>query len=351
MNIMLTCAGRRNYLIGFLKRALGGDGLIFATDCNPSAPALHEADVGCLVPPVSDPRYIDSLLALCLSHEVQLLIPLNDLELMKLARERLRFSRLGIKVVVSPPEVIEIANDKLETSRFVQSLDLRAPITHVSLSSAIEDLEAGRLKFPLYIKPRWGTASVGVESVHDVYEMQLAWELAHHRLPRLTSINPYRARQALLIQEALPGTEFGLDVINDLEGHYRAVFVKKKLSMRAGETERAVVEDLPPLQHVGRRLGEVLSHCGNLDCDVFFDGAHCYVLELNPRFGGGYPFSDQAGADVMAALIAWAQGKEPSSGWSEIRCGITSSKCDRLVDVSNLDRLKQDSSLHMATPC
>ncbi len=351
MNIMLTCAGRRNYLIGFLRKALGGDGIILAADCDPSAPGLHEADVGCLVPPVSDPGYIEALLGLCLSHKVQLLIPLNDHELMKLAHERSRFSRLGIKVVVSPPEVIELANDKLATMRFIRSLGLRCPTTHVSLSSTLDDLASGALNFPLFIKPRWGTASNGVESVHDVYELKLAWELAHHRLPRITSINPRRSRQALLIQEALPGTEFGLDVINDLEGGHRAVFVKKKLSMRAGETERAMVEDLVPLQRIGQRLGVALSHCGNLDCDVFFDGVHGYVLELNPRFGGGYPFSAQAGADVMSALIAWAQGKEPACGWSAVRFGVMSSKCDRLVDVSDIASLKKDVVLHVETPC
>ena len=113
----------------------------------------------------------------------------------------------------------------------------------------------------------------------------------------------------LIAQEKVTGTEYGLDIVNDLAGRHVTTFVKRKLAMRAGETDKAVTVSHPALEAVGRRIGEALRHIGNLDCDVFVDGERFWVLELNPRFGGGYPFTHRAGANLPAALIAWAQGE------------------------------------------
>ncbi|WP_445001036.1 ATP-grasp domain-containing protein [Halomonas mongoliensis] len=333
MNILFTCAGRRNYLIAYFRQALGGQGKLLAGDCSVHAAALQEADEGFILPAVQAPEYIDHLLGLCVEQEVKLLVPLNDHELPILARARHRFSRSGIEVLVSSPEVIELTADKLATARFAEGLDLHPPLTLPTLEGALEALASGALRFPLIVKPRWGTASLGVERVDNREMLELAWQLGLCRLPQLGLRQGSLTGEGLMIQGLLPGQEYGLDIVNDLNGNYRATFVKRKLSMRAGETERAVTEIRPELAEAGRRIGESLRHRGNLDCDVFFDGKTVHLLELNPRFGGGYPFSAQAGADLPAALIAWTRGEEPAEGWASVRPGITSSKCDRLVCV------------------
>jgi len=122
-----------------------------------------------------------------------------------------------------------------------------------------------------------------------------------------------------------------LDIVNDLDGNYATTFVKRKLAMRAGETDRAITVDSEQLQELGQLIGGKLCHIGNLDCDVFVREGICYVLELNPRFGGGYPFSQVAGANIPAALIAWADGKEPDPSWLKVMPNVMASKCDRLV--------------------
>ena len=103
--------------------------------------------------------------------------------------------------------------------------------------------------------------------------------------------------------------------------------------MRRGETDRAITIADPRLEALGAVIGRSLKHVGNLDCDVFDVGGAYHVLEMNPRFGGGYPFSHTAGANLPAALIAWADEKQPDPDWLKSRPNMVVSKCDRLVIV------------------
>ncbi|NWN83866.1 MAG: ATP-grasp domain-containing protein [Halomonas sp.] len=333
MNIMLTSAGRRNYLLRYFRESLGGRGRVLAADCSGYAAALQEADAAFVVPPVDAPGYVDGLLELCLAQGVDLLLSLNDHELAILAAARERFHAQDVQVVVSRPEVISLAADKLMTARFLKETGLGTPVTYATLEEALTGLEGGEVVFPLVVKPRWGTASLGIEVVDDLDQLGLAWRYGQRRLSRLGLGSQSRGAEGLMIQECLSGQEYGLDIVNDLKGRYRATFIKRKLAMRGGETDKAVTLSHPDLLEVGRRIGEALGHVGNLDCDLFMDGAACHVLELNPRFGGGYPFSAEAGADLPGALMAWAEGREPPVGWDAPRDGVASAKCDRLVPI------------------
>lgn len=333
MDILFTSAGRRNYLMDYFREALRGSGRVLAADCSEYAASLQEADAAFVVPRVTEPDYADHLLALCLKEGIGMVVSLNDHELPILAEHRDRFLQQGVQVLVSRPAVISLAADKLATLGFAEDLGIDTPLTYTSLEAARRGLAHGEVAFPLFIKPRWGTASLGLECVWDLDELTLAWRMALNRLPRLGLSMGKGPEEGLLIQQRLPGEEYGLDIVNDLKGEYQATFVKRKLAMRAGETDRAITELRPDLVDLGRRIGSALGHVGNLDCDVFADGECLYLLELNPRFGGGYPFSASAGADVPRALLAWAQGRDAPVGWAEVRAGVVASKCDRLVSV------------------
>lgn len=335
INILLTCAGRRNYLVDYFRQALAGRGQILASDAVASAPALQEADQAFLVPTVTDPDYFDILLEICREHRVRLLFSLNDLELPLLARQRDRFLAVGTIPVVSSPTVVDLCFDKLATWNFLQEIGVPAPLTFVTLAETEAALSRSELTFPLVVKPRWGTASFGIDYPESPEEMALTWELGRLRLQRsfLLAASGDKDR-CLIAQEKIAGTEYGLDVVNDLEGRYVTTFVKRKLAMRSGETDKAVTVSHPVLEAVGRRIGEALGHIGNLDCDVFVDGERYWVLELNPRFGGGYPFTHRAGANLPAALIAWAQGEKVDPRWLRMQPDVATAKCDRLVEIA-----------------
>lgn len=311
MNILFTCAGRRTYLLKYFKENLSEGDKVVATDMQLSAPALQAADVKIQVPAVYDPNYVDITLGICKEQKIDLLLSLNDLELPILSENKARFEALGVKVVVSDPEVIDICFDKYMTAQWVESLGLHAPKTYVRLEDAKRALAAGEVSFPLFMKPRWGSGSIGLESISDMEELDIYYHLLFKKIKKTILATASVGDEYIMIQEKLTGAEFGLDIMNDLEGNNVGVSVKQKLAMRAGETDKAVTLDLPEVREMGRKIGQALKHIGNLDVDIMqrANGDYC-VLELNPRFGGGYPFSYEAGVNMPKAIISWAKGEK-----------------------------------------
>lgn len=332
-NVLLTCAGRRNYLVAYFRDALAGDGAVFAADASPAAPALAAADTALIVPRINAPHYIDHLLDLCQTHAIAVLVSLNDLELPVLAAARERFLAAGTIPVVSSPAVIATCFDKFATLGFLQQCNLPVPHTYLSLPEARRALAEGRVQFPLVVKPRWGTASIGIDIVQSDEELELSYRLAYYRLERsmLAEVSATAPEQAVLIQEKLAGDEYGLDVVNDLHGQYVTTLARRKVAMRGGETDRAVTVASPLLADLGATIGRTLQHVGNLDCDVFVHEERGVVLELNPRFGGGYPFSHSAGANIPAAVVAWACGRAPAPEWLTLTPGVAAAKYDNVI--------------------
>ena len=334
MNVLFTCAGRRTYLLKYFKENLAKGDKVVATDMQLSAPALQVADVKLQVPAVYDPEYVNITLDICKEQQIDVLLSLNDLELPILAENKARFKELGVKVIVSDPQVIDIAFDKYKTAQWVESLGLVAPKTYVRLEDVKKALNAGEIEFPLFMKPRWGSGSIGLESIADMEELDIYYNLLMKKIKKTILATASVGDEYIMIQEKLTGSEFGLDIMNDLEGNHVAVSVKQKLAMRAGETDKAVTVDLPEMREMGRKIGEALGHIGNLDVDIMqmADGAYC-VLELNPRFGGGFPFSYEAGVNMPKAIIQWIKGEDVDPAMLQPEYGRMFSKNDYLMEI------------------
>ena len=334
MNILFTCAGRRTYLLKYFKENMSEGDKIVATDMQLSAPALQAADVKIQVPTVYDPKYVDITLDICKEHKIDALISLNDLELPILADNKAKFEALGVTVIVSDPEVIDICFDKFKTAQWVESIGLNAPKTYVTLASAKEDLAKGEIAFPLFMKPRWGSGSIGLETIDDMEELDIYYHLLMKKIKKTILATASVGDEYIMIQEKLTGKEFGLDVMNDLEGNNIAVSVKQKLAMRAGETDKAITVDLPEVREMGAAIGRNLKHIGNLDVDIMqrANGDYC-VLELNPRFGGGYPFSYEAGVNMPKAILQWLRGEKVEITILQPEYERMFAKNDYLMDV------------------
>lgn len=335
MNVLFTCAGRRTYLLKYFKENLAEGDKVVATDMQLSAPALQVADVKLQVPAVYDPEYVNITLNICKEQQIDVLLSLNDLELPILAENKARFEELGVKVIVSSPEVIDIAFDKYKTAQWVESLGLVAPKTYVRIEDVKKALAAGEIDFPLFMKPRWGSGSIGLESIADMEELDIYYNLLMKKIKKTILATASVGDEYIMIQEKLTGSEFGLDIMNDLNGKNVGVSVKQKLAMRAGETDKAVTVDIPEVREMGRKIGEALGHIGNLDVDIMqrADGAYC-VLELNPRFGGGFPFSYEAGVNMPKAIIQWAKGEDIDPQMLQPEYGRMFSKNDYLMEIN-----------------
>src|SRR5690554_734206 len=262
MNILFTCAGRRNYLINYFKEALNGCGKVLAADMQKTAPAMVDADMSFIVPGIYDINYIESIENIIKSESVDAIISLNDLELPILSENKSRLEESGCKVIISGEKSIDICFDKWKTNMFLDSIGLRYPKTYINIDEARKAIELGELSFPVVIKPRWGSASIGIEFPSDMRELDLVYELQTIKLKRtiLAEACSEDINRSILIQEMLPGTEYGMDVLNDLDGNYVGTFVRKKIAMRSGETDKACSVIDPRFEHIGRKIGENLKH-------------------------------------------------------------------------------------------
>ena len=335
MNILFTCAGRRNYLINYCKQSLNGQGKVLASDMSQLAPAMSDADISLIVPSIYSEDYIPKLLSIVKEHQVKAIISLNDLELPILSSHKQAFADLGAQVIVSDSSVIDICFDKIKTRDFLISIGLNTPLTFSNYDEALQAIKSGQLTFPLVLKPRWGSASIGIEFPESLEEFELAYKLLTIKLKKtiLFEASKNELNAAILIQQKLNGPEYGMDIVNNLDQEYFTTVVRKKLSMRAGETDKAISIIDQRFSDVGEKIAVNLKHIGNLDCDVFEHNDELYVLEFNPRFGGGYPFSHEAGMNTIQAYLAWLSNEKLDITFNQYQDGLVFSKCDRLIRI------------------
>ncbi|WP_192036956.1 ATP-grasp domain-containing protein [Halomonas sp. YLGW01] len=329
MNVLLTCVGRRSYLVDYFRQALAGEGVVIGVDMDPNTAGMACVDKAYLVPRADSGDYIPTLLDICMRERVGLLVSLSDLDLGPLSRAIEDFGRFGVQAFVSDPEVIEVANDKWACFEFLQRHRIPSPVTCLQLDKAQHHLRDGHLAFPLMVKPRWGMGSVSLFKVNDDEELAFFYHYARKQVRDsfLHVISQDDIDHSVIIQEFLGGDEYGIDVLHDFDGEHVATVVKRKLSMRAGETDSAMTVEDRGVANTAERVAALLRHRGNLDIDIMLDAAGLpRVLELNARFGGGYPFSHLAGVDFPRALIELAEGRRPAPYLLRPSVGVRSMK-------------------------
>ena len=275
------------------------------------------------------------MLKYCVENQISAIISLFDIDLPILSANRQAFEDIGVRVIVSDKDVINICNDKWETYNFLIENGFNAPKTYVSLETALEAIKTQEIKFPVMIKPRWGMGSIAVFEPENEHELEVFYNKV--RVSIMNSYLKYESQeymvQSVLIQEKLRGQEYGLDVINNLEGQYQTTIVKKKYAMRYGETDCAETVGSNELKKLGKAISESLQHIGNLDIDMFMENEMPYILEMNARFGGGYPFSHIAGVNLPLAIVKWLKGEEVDNSLLTERIGVLAQKDIEIVRI------------------
>jgi len=282
------------------------------------------ADEAVVMPPLTDPAYPELVIELCRQRKIGLLCSLFDLDLAVLAPLRERFEAVGTRLAVSSPSVIDICFDKWKTHQFGLELGLDVPQTYLTVEDALNAVSDGELFFPLIVKPRWGTGSIAVEKAYDADDLRAIQQHVQKVIQNtyLASAHSGDCNGGVIIQEMLQGAEYGVDIVNDLNGDFACCFVKQKLGMRSGETDAAITVEDGEIEAMARQISARLRHVGLLDMDIIRDQDRNCLLEMNPRFGGHYPFSHLAGANIPAALIAWAQNLKADPAWLRVATGV-----------------------------
>ncbi len=323
MNILLTCVGRRSYLVDYFKQAARPAGRVIAANSNALTSGMLAADKAYTVPRVDSSEYIPAILDICQSENIGLVVSLFDIDLPYLAKARKLFIEKGIELVVSEPWVIDVANDKWATWEYLSEHGIPTPRTFLDVDTVLSEIEVGSIGFPLIIKPRWGMGSMSIFRADDKGELTFFHGYAQKQIEKsyLNILSREDINKSVVIQEFIEGSEFGLDVFNDLKGNHLQTIAKKKIAMRSGETDLAEIVDDLRLVILGEKLSVLFKHRGNIDVDVLENqSGDLFVLEVNARFGGGYPFSHLAGADYPAALLAMAEGKPVHLNTVELGC-------------------------------
>ncbi len=287
-NILILSAGTRNKVVQYFRKAFAGEGRVIATDMSELAPAIYDADSYYIVPRMTDPVYIDVIFDICKKEQISGVLSLIDPELSLLAEHEADFRVLGVTVIGSSYELCEMALDKYLMYNWLKLHGYPCAKSYMDRTEFYTDLESGDARFPVFVKPARGSASISISKVYDKATVDLLFE----------------HEEGLMIQEYLDGQEIGADVYIDLiSGEIISIFTKKKLKMRAGETDKAVSFKDERLFAVIEKFVKESGYRGQIDIDIFNINGEYYISEVNPRFGGGYPHAYESGCDHMSLIL------------------------------------------------
>lgn len=334
LNVLLASGGWRPYLTRWFKEALklnGVAGQVIVADSDPRSPARAIADCFVTAPRVGDPSYEDWLRDQLATFDVGLAISINDFELSEWSR--LDAEDQGLEPLIRPNTTSQNSvEDKALMVSLLAEARLPVPPTHVASDGAPKQLGDD-----LVVKGRFGSGSRGL-ALCDRDCLPAALEHAIEQVTDRSGARPLTRSAALdsiVIQPRIRGQEFGLDVVSDLQSRFVTVLAREKIAMRGGETDQAITVDPSPFRDIAAGLADVLQHRGTIDVDVIQDrDGVIWVIDINPRFGGGYPFSHLAGANIPAAYVAWRTGQRVDEAWLAARPSVTSAKYVDIAVVS-----------------
>lgn len=296
-NILILSAGTRNKIVQYFKKAVGDGGNVIATDMSELAPAVYEADKFYKVPRMTAEGYIDVIFDICKKENITGVLSLIDPELSLLAQHKADFEALGVTVIGSSYDLCERALDKMDMFAWLESHGYNCAKSYTDKEAFFRDVEAGLISYPVFVKPVRGSASIAIAKVQDRETIDLLF--AHN--------------DNLMIQEFLNGQEIGADVYIDMvSGEVVSIFTKKKLVMRAGETDKAVSFKDEKLFALIEKFAKESGWSGQIDIDIFEVDGKYYISEVNPRFGGGYPHAYECGCDHMELILRNLAGKANS---------------------------------------
>lgn len=282
MNILITNIGRRTYFIDFLKeiKKKYRKIKIFVSDSNKySAGMLTDSDVKKIVTPqaLEKKKYIKSLLEISKKLKIRLIIPISDRDLSLLSTNINLFKKINTQILVSSNKIIKICANKILMNEFCKKNKFLTPKINFHVNKITNQ----------YIcKPIFGSGSEGL--------------ILNNKDLNIKVIN----KKKYIFQKKIIGKEYNIDILNDLSGNYVASCVKEKKIIRSGETDQAKVINLNLIQNFSKKLSEKLRHIGNLDCDIIVTKEKkIFIIDLNPRFGGGYPFTHLVGQNYLKFIL------------------------------------------------
>lgn len=292
-NILILSCGTRNKIVQYFKRELEGIGQVVATDCSHLAPALYEADKHYVVPRIDDAGYLDVIQDICKKDKIKAVLSLIDPELSLLAKHKDTFEQIGVLPIVSDYETVELCFDKYRMAKFLEEHGFLTAKSYIVKEDFYADVDRGIISYPVFVKPVKGSASINISKVCSKQEID----------------HLFSQHANLMIQEFMDGQELGADVYIDMiSGEPLAVFLKEKILMRAGETDKSISIKNSELLGLITSFVKKSDLKGIIDIDIFRTDGEYYISEVNPRFGGGYPHAHECGMNMVKMILQNVDG-------------------------------------------
>jgi carbamoyl-phosphate synthase large subunit len=285
MNILITSAGQRVSLVNAFKHEFNKINMnVYTTDANPAlAPACHLSDKFFFISKVTDENYISELLNLCLENNVKIIIPTIDTELNILSKNKHLFTKNGIEIVISSYDFISICRDKRETNKFFIKNDIDIPLQY----------DLNLYKLPVFTKPISGSLSKGILKIDSKIDFLNLYD-------SLKDINLFME----FIDPSLYD-EYTVDAYYSKENALVSAVPRKRIFVRAGEINKGVTKKNVICQFMKNKLSFINGALGCITFQFFLNkiSNEIKAIEINPRFGGGYPLSYKSGANFPLLII------------------------------------------------
>lgn len=315
VKVLVSSAGRRVELVQCFRAAAAELRIpieIIACDAEPElSSACQIADKSFKVPPCSHKDFIAAVAAITLDEGVQLVVPTIDPELLPFALAATEFAKNGTRIHVSDASVIGMARDKLETMRTLGAAGVPVPRT-----AGLEEVRArpDDWSWPLFVKPTSGSASRLISKVDEPSDLPLA------------------PPEPMIVQEFLDGAEFTVNIFISATGELKCAVAHHRLRVRAGEVEKGLTVRNETLSKIARSIAAALPGASGVLCFQVIDSSQSgpRVIEVNARFGGGYPLAHHAGATFTRWLIEETLG-HPSTAHDNWREGVLMLRYDAAV--------------------
>lgn len=284
-NVLLLSVGRRVELAQIFLREVkkrDSNARVFAVDLDPDHSAVCQiVDRAYAAPRVTDLRYLEFVLGLCIENDIGLVVPTIDTELLVLAESREMFDAIGVILVISSLSFVRHCRDKRLTIDVFNALDIDSPSLY----------ERDKLQFPCFAKPYDGSCSVGAKKIEAVDQLT----------PDLLS------DKKMIFMELIGSdySEYTVDTYFDRQGTMRCLVPRKRIEVRAGEVSKGITQKKNVYNHLLPRLKKVKGARGCITIQVFLrdEPQNILGLEINPRFGGGFPLTYSAGANFVGWLL------------------------------------------------
>lgn len=292
MNILILAVGTRCQLVNYFKRKESGFDKVISTDCSKYAPALYESDKHYIVPKMKEAVYLPTIKEICKKENINVILPLQEDELEFIAEHKTEFENMGILVIISDAALVKMCRDKYLLYKYLTDKGIPCVDTY-DYKMELEKIK--KLEFPVLAKERNGAGSMGILKIND-------WSM-------LTAYAE-NADKDLIVQPFYDTKEFGVDAYVDfVTGELVAIFAKEKLRMKAGETEKSKSVKNKKLFELIKLVVQKMNFRGPIDLDIFQYNGKFYILEINPRFGGGYPHAYECGVNFVKYISTNAMGK------------------------------------------